>query len=69
MMAAASLMIETFQWFKEGKKDTKQRGMGETAFVNFFKEHKREFPGINGSEFYKKHSLRNSSSGTDTGRL
>jgi hypothetical protein len=53
MMAAASLMIETFQCFKEGKKDTKQRGMGETAFVNFFKEHKREFPGINGSEFYK----------------
>jgi hypothetical protein len=39
--------------FKEGKKDTKQRGMGETAFVNFFKEHKREFPGINGSEFTK----------------
>ena len=53
MMAAASLMIETFQCFKEGKKDTKQRGMGETAFVNFFKEHKREFPAINGSEFYK----------------
>jgi hypothetical protein len=53
MMAAASLMIETFQCFKEGKKDTKQRGMGETAFVNFFKEHKGEFPEINGSEFYK----------------
>lgn len=37
MMAATSLMIETFQSFKEGKKDTNQRGMGETAFVNFFK--------------------------------
>jgi hypothetical protein len=36
MMAAASLMIETFQCFEE-KEDTKQRGMGETAFVNFFK--------------------------------
>ena len=29
MMAVASLMIETFQYFKEGKKDTKQRGMGD----------------------------------------
>jgi len=27
--------------------------MGETALVNFFKEHKREFPEINGSEFDK----------------
>ena len=53
MMAAASLMIETFQCFKEGKKDTKQRGMGETAFANFFKEHKREFPGINAVNFTK----------------
>ena len=53
MMAATSLMIETFQSFKEGKKDTNQRGMGETSFANFFKEHKREFPGINGSKFYK----------------
>ena len=25
----------------------------ETAFVNFFKEYNREFPGINDSEFYK----------------
>ena len=65
MMAATSLMIETFQSFKEGKKDTNQRGMGETAFVNFFKEYTREFPVINDSDF-TKHSLRNSSSGTDT---
>jgi hypothetical protein len=37
MMAAASLMIETFSVLRREKEDTKQRGMGETAFVNFFK--------------------------------
>jgi len=53
-MAAACLLIETFQCFKDGKKDTKGRGNGEEAFKSFFRSHSAEFPGIEGAEFYQK---------------
>jgi hypothetical protein len=42
-MAASCLMIETFQCFRDGKKDTKQKGMGRAAFEGFFKDY-QAFP-------------------------
>jgi hypothetical protein len=53
-MAACCLMIETFQCFKVGKKDTKRPGEGKRAFKDFFSDHRVEFPGIDGEEFYVK---------------
>jgi len=52
MMAASCLMIETFQCFKDGKKDT--RGKGKDAFKRFFLFYSSEFPGVDGEEFYEK---------------
>jgi hypothetical protein len=54
MMAAASLMIETFQCFKEGERDTLGRGVGKAAFKRFFDYYSAQFAGIDGEEFYDK---------------
>ena len=54
IMAAASLMIETFQCFKEGKRDTLGRGVGKAAFKRFFNGHSAQFAGIDGEMFYDK---------------
>ena len=54
MMAASCLMIETFQCFKEGKRDTKGKGKGKAAFKRFFSAYSAKFPGIDGEEFYEK---------------
>ena len=53
-MAAACLLIETFQCFKDGRKDTRGKGKGEAAFKKFFECYSAEFPGIAGEEFYAK---------------
>lgn len=53
-MAAASLMIEAFQCFKEGKRDTLGRGAGKATFKRFFDDHSIQFAGIDGEEFYDK---------------
>lgn len=53
-MAAACLMIETFQCFREGKRDTKGRGVGKAAFKRFFHSYAANFAGIDGEEFYEK---------------
>lgn len=45
-------MIETFQCFREGKKDTK--GKGKAAFRKFFADYSTKFSGIDGAEFYAK---------------
>jgi hypothetical protein len=54
MMAASCLMIETFQCFKEGKRDTKGKGKGKAAFKKFFSDYSSEFSGIDGEVFYDK---------------
>jgi hypothetical protein len=54
MMAAASLMIETFQCFKEGERDTLGKGKGRATFIRFFSENAGKFPDIDGKEFYDK---------------
>ena len=54
MMAAASLMIETFQCFKEGEPDTLGKGKGRATFKRFFLENAVKFPDIDGEEFYDK---------------
>lgn len=41
-MAIACLLIETFQSFKQGKKDNKQKS--RKAFLNFFKTENDKFP-------------------------
>jgi hypothetical protein len=54
MMAASCLMIETFQCFREGERDTKGNGVGRAAFKRFFDRYSAEFAGIDGAEFYVK---------------
>lgn len=54
MMAAASLMIETFQCFKEGERDTLGKGKGRAMFKRFFADNAVKFPGLDGEEFYDK---------------
>jgi len=53
-MAASCLMIETFQCFRDGKKDTKGLGAGKDAFKRFFSDYSSKFPGIDGEIFYEK---------------
>jgi hypothetical protein len=53
-MAAACLMIETFQCFREGKRDTLGKGVGRATFKRFFDSHAAKFGGIDGEEFYEK---------------
>jgi hypothetical protein len=53
-MAAACLMIETFQCFREGEKDTRRAGQGKGAFKKFFADYSAKFSGIDGEEFYDK---------------
>jgi hypothetical protein len=52
MMAASCLLIETFQCFRDGKKDTK--GKGKATFNKFFSDYSVKFPEIDGVEFYNK---------------
>lgn len=54
MMAAASFMIETFQCFKEGKRDTLGRGVAKAVFKRFFDCYSAQFAGIDGEQFYDK---------------
>jgi hypothetical protein len=54
MMAAACLMIETFQCFREGGRDTQGKGVGKATFKRFFDYYATEFGGIDGEEFYTK---------------
>ncbi|MGA2178063.1 MAG: hypothetical protein ABSH15_00575 [Verrucomicrobiota bacterium] len=54
MMAASCLMIEAFQCFKEGRRDTKGKGKGKAAFKKFFSDYSSEFSRIDGEEFYEK---------------
>jgi hypothetical protein len=54
IMAASCLLIETFQCFKEGKKDTHGNGEGKIAFKSFFKDYACHFRKIDGEEFYTK---------------
>jgi len=53
-MAVSCLMIETIESFKQGKKDTKGRGVGQKMFEDFFKTEEIYFPGFKDihSEFY-----------------
>lgn len=46
-------MIEAFQCYKEGKKDTKGKGQGQAAFDSFFNDYASDFPGVNSKEFYE----------------
>jgi hypothetical protein len=53
-MAACCLMIETFECFREGKRDTIGKGRGQAAFEKFFSDYSTKFSGIKGKEFYTK---------------
>ena len=48
------MMIETFQCFREGRRDTKGKGKGNAAFKKFFSDYSSEFSRIDGEEFYEK---------------
>lgn len=52
IMAAACLMIEAFQSFKDGKKST--RNESQAAFKRFFQCYSDEFCGLDGKVFYEK---------------
>jgi hypothetical protein len=54
MIATASLMIEAFQCFREGKRDTLGKGVGKATFKRFFDSYPAKFGGIDGEEFYEK---------------
>lgn len=45
-MAISCLMIETLESFRQGKKDTKGKGVGQKMFRDFFKTENRLFPGF-----------------------
>jgi hypothetical protein len=53
-MAVSCLMIETLESFKQGKKDTKGKGVGLKMFKDFFETEQALFPGFNDihSDFY-----------------
>jgi hypothetical protein len=65
-MAAACLLIETFQCFKEGERGTRGNGKGEAAFKRFFLAHAAKFPGIDGAKILQENSLWNSSPSSNT---
>jgi hypothetical protein len=45
-MAVSCLMIETIESFRQGKKDTKAKGVGKQMFKNFFETEEKLFPGF-----------------------
>lgn len=53
-MAISCLMIETLESFRQGKKDTKERGVGLKMFKDFFAAEERLFPGFKdiATDFY-----------------
>lgn len=53
-MAVCCLMIETLESFKQGKKDTKAKGVGKKMFKTFFKNERLNFPEFEtiNDEFY-----------------
>lgn len=53
-MAVSCLMIETLESFRQGKKDTKGKGVGLKMFKDFFNYEEKIFPGFKeiASEFY-----------------
>ena len=53
-MAISCLMIETLESFRQGKKDTKQKGLGIKMFKDFFTIEQNLFPGFKEitSDFY-----------------
>ena len=46
-MAISCLMIETLESFRQGKKNTKGKGVGQKMFKDFFKTEEKLFPGFN----------------------
>ena len=53
-MAVSCLMIETMESFRQGKKDTKGKGVGQRMFLDFFTIEEKLFPGFKeiASDFY-----------------
>jgi hypothetical protein len=53
-MAISCLMIETLESFRQGKKDTKERGVGLQMFKDFFETEEKLFPGFKdiATDFY-----------------
>jgi hypothetical protein len=53
-MAVSCLMIETLESFRQGKKDTKGKGVGQQMFYDFFKTEEKLFPGFKdiSADFY-----------------
>jgi len=53
-MAISCLMIETLESFRQGKKDTKERGVGLQMFKDFFATEEKLFPGFKdiAADFY-----------------
>lgn len=45
-MAISCLMIETLESFRQGKKNTKAKGVGLKMFIDFFKKESALFPGF-----------------------
>src|SRR5688572_11831414 len=45
-MAVSCLMIETLESFRQGRKDTKAKGVGQKMFKDFFEIEKKLFPGF-----------------------
>lgn len=46
MMAVSCLMIETLESFRQGKKNTKGKGVSEQMFIDFFTTDNTLFPGF-----------------------
>jgi hypothetical protein len=53
-MGIACLTIETLESFKQGKKDTKPKGVGKQMFIDFFRTENHLFPGYSAidTDFY-----------------
>jgi hypothetical protein len=53
-MAVSCLMIETLESFRQGKRDTKGKGVGKKMFEDFFEVEQELFPGFKGiaADFY-----------------
>lgn len=50
-MAVSCLTIETLESFKQGKKNTRAKGIGEKMFKDFFENEEKLFPGF--KDIYK----------------
>lgn len=53
-MAVSCLMIETLESFRQGRKDTKGKGVGQKMFRDFFTTEEKLFPGFKdiANDFY-----------------